>query len=108
MKAHLAAMAMLFAAPVFAFDYPVSVTTVECNGDTGMVSVDVSRIYKVQTIACENGASRKQVMIRNDAGSYDVATIDMDEAAALEQEIRTYAAARREALKNGGTVIIGN
>ena len=109
MKAHaFFTFAMLAALPAAAFDYPVSFATVDCNGGAGMVSVDVAKIYKLQSVTCENGTVLRQVMMRNDAGSYDIATVSAEEAEALQQEIQAYTRARREALKKGGTVIIGN
>ncbi len=109
MKAHTVfAVALLASAPALGFEYPISFATVDCDGNPGMVSVDVSRIYKVQSLGCENGTALGQVVIRNDAGGYDVATVSAEEAESLQQEIRDYTRARREALQKGGTVIIGN
>lgn len=109
MKAYAVFTFALFAAaPAAAFEYPVSFATVDCNGGAGMVSVDVAKIYKLQSLTCEDGTVLRQVMMRNDAGSYDIATVSPQEAEALQQEIQAYTRARREALKKGGTVIIGN
>lgn len=109
MKARaLFTVVMLAAMPAAAFEYPVSFATIGCDGAGGLVSVDVSRIYRLESVTCDDGTELRRVLMRNDAGSYDVATVSLDEAGALEQAIKAYTRARREALKQGGTVIIGN
>ncbi len=109
MKARAVFTLLMFASmPLAAFEYPVSFATVDCDGGAGLVSVDVSKIYKLQPHTCADGTELRQVMMRNDGGSYDIATVSPDEAKALQLEIQAYTRARREALQKGGTVIIGN
>ena len=92
-----------------AFDYPVSFETTECNGDPGFVSVDIDRVYKIQTLVCGDGTRLMQALIRKDVGQgYDVVTLSSEVARALQMEIKAYTQARRAALRDSDTVIIGD
>ena len=111
MKSRLAVwlIGVLLPTTGWAFDYPVTFATTACNGDTGFINVDASRVFKIQTIACEQGGELKQALLRQENGTgYDAVTLTAEEAKALRDELRAYAAARRELLKNGSAVIVAD
>ena len=61
--------------------YTITFQTTDCNGNTGMASVEINRIYKIETITCDppyKDAKRKQVLVTSKTlhGSYDVFTVD--------------------------------
>ncbi len=109
MKRRLAAGLLGLALPATAlpFDYPVTFATTECNGDSGFISVDAALVYRIQTVACPEGHSLKQVLLRRVGGDgYDLATLTEADAEALRAELGAYAQARRRVLENGGAVIV--
>lgn len=106
MKSVVVAVFALLPAAAAASGYPVTFTTTGCDGATGLVTVDVSRVYRVQPFPCDGGVTLKQVLMRNEFGSYDAATVSDADARGLEDEIRAYTRARQEALKKGATIIV--
>lgn len=91
--------------------YMVTFQTRDCNGDTGMVSIEINRIYKIETMECDppsQGAKRKQVLVTSKTlpGSYDVFTVDGKEAISIQKQIQAYIDARRKLLENGHSVIL--
>ena len=109
MKRRLAAglLGMALPAAALPFDYPVTFATTECNGDSGFISVDASRVYRIQTVACQQGHALQQVLLRRENGEgYDLATVTPADAEALRAELGAWAAARRRLLENGGAVIV--
>jgi hypothetical protein len=91
--------------------YMVTFQTTDCNGDTGIASVEINRIYKIKSISCEppyQAARRKQVLATSKAlhGSYDVFTIDEKEAVNIQKQIQDYMDARRKLLENGSPIIL--
>jgi hypothetical protein len=109
MKSPIPLLLPLLLVPIAsASEYPVTFQTVTCEGESGFMAVDVTRVYRVQTVDCADGRKLRQVLIRNDGGSYDVATVDEAEALMLQQEVDNHARARREALRNSSSIIIQN
>ena len=91
--------------------YMITFQTTDCNGDTGLVSVEINRIYKIETVECDpphQDAKRKQVLINSKTlhGSYDVFTVDEKEAAIIQKQIQAYMNARRRLLENGTPIIL--
>ncbi len=88
--------------------YKVTVSTTECNGDTGFASIDVDNFYKIETTDCgpeKPDVKLKQVLVRSASG-FDVFNVTPDAAAQLQKEIQLYMDARRKALERGSTVIL--
>jgi len=91
--------------------YMITFQTTDCNGDTGMASVEINRIYKIETVECDpphQTAKRKQVLVfsRTLRGSYDVFTVDEKEAANIQKQIQAYMNSRRKLLENGTPIIL--
>jgi 3D (Asp-Asp-Asp) domain-containing protein len=105
-------LVLLAALPVLAeSSYMVTFQTTDCNGDTGMATVEIDRIHSIETVTCDpphEQAKRKQVLVRSRTipGSYDVFTVDDREAARIQQQIQAYMDARRKLLEKGNAVII--
>ncbi|NIA19805.1 MAG: hypothetical protein GWP07_05155 [Xanthomonadaceae bacterium] len=91
--------------------YMVTFQTTDCNGDTGIASVGINRIYKIETVECDSpyqAAKRKQVLVTSQTlhGSYDVFTVDEKEAINIQKQIQAYMDARRKLLENGSPIIL--
>ena len=91
--------------------YMITFQTTDCNGDTGIASVEVNRIYKIKTKECEppyQAARRKQVLVTSKTlhGSYDVFTVDEKEAVNIQQQIQDYMDARRKLLEKRNPIIL--
>lgn len=101
---------LLGAAPVPAADpsRPLKATfqTTDCSGATGLGSVNIDRIDRLQPHRCDNGRALHQVLVRNAAGSFDVYTVTPSEAGKLEAQIQQAMDARRRALEKGTTIHI--
>lgn len=98
----------LLSPPALAAGYKVTVNTMECNGDSGFVSIDVENFYKIETTDCapdRPDVKLKQVMVRS-ANGFDVFNVTPQAADQLQKEIQGYMDARRRALERGGTLII--
>ena len=113
MKSRTAITALLFALGlpvVFAADYPgvlkVTFRTSDCAGASGLGSVNVDHITRIQPSDCAGGAKRKQVLTRTPDGANEVFTITEDEALKLEAQIQHMMDARRKALEQTKPVII--
>ena len=106
----LPAVTTAFAGNVSTF--AVTFQTTECNGDTGMGSANVDRIFKIQALDCgaagERGRKLKQVLVRTgaQANAYEVFTVTDAEAKKIQAQIERYMEARRKAIEGGRTVIL--
>jgi hypothetical protein len=80
--------------------------TTDCAGTTGLGSVDIDRIDRLQPHTCDNGRALQQLLVRNAAGSFDVYTVTPQEAGKLEAQIQQAMEARRKALEKGTTIHI--
>lgn len=93
-----------------ASDFPgalkVSFQTRDCAGASGLGSVNVDHITRVQPIDCAGGRKLKQVLTRTPDGTNEVFTITEDEAVKLEAQIQRIMATRRKALEQTRPVII--
>ncbi len=100
------------AVPVLAgSSYMITFRTTDCNGDTGMATVEIDRIQSIETVTCDppdEKQQRQQVLVhsRTIPGSYDVFTVTRKEAARIQQQIQEYMDARRHLLEKGNAVII--
>ncbi len=60
--------AIFLASVTIAGTYQVTFTTTGCNGDTGYATVEIDRIYKIETISCEGPYAKlkklEQVIVR--------------------------------------------
>ena len=113
-------------------DYQITFQTNDCNGDTGLATVPVGSIYKIETITCDppyEKNRRKQILLKAKittvtsrgrdtflgnnqsqpvvVDSYNVMTVNEDEAARIEKDINRYMQARRKLLENGSSITIG-
>jgi hypothetical protein len=105
--------ALLFALnlPVaFAADYPgtlkVTFRTSDCAGASGLGSVNVDHITRIQPSDCANGRKLKQVLTRTPDGVNEVFTISEDEALKLEAQIQRIMDARQKALEQTKPIVI--
>lgn len=95
--------------PAPAASYKVTIATMDCNGDTGLASVDLENFYKIETTDC--GPERpdvklKQVLLRSGTTGFDVFTVTPQAAQQLQKDIQLYMDARRRSVERGGTVIL--
>lgn len=98
---------MLAGPAAIAAGFSVTFRTTECNGDTGIGTARVERIYKIQSFDCDDGRKLKQVLVRNPrTGSFDVFNVTADEAGRIQQGIDRYMGARERAIERGPAVII--
>ena len=87
---------------------PLKVTfqTMDCTGATGLASVDVDRIERLQPHTCETGRELRQVLVTSGSGRYDVFTVAPGEASKIEAQIQQAMEARRKALERSKTLHI--
>jgi len=107
----VAAMLLALALPAaFAATYPgalkVTFRTSDCDGASGLGSVNVDHISRIQPYDCPNGRKLKQVLTRTPAGANEVFTITEDEAVKVEAQIQRIMDARQKALEQTKPVII--
>jgi hypothetical protein len=107
----VAALLLTLALPVaFAADFPgvlkVTFRTSDCDGTSGMGSVNVDHISRIQPYACPNGRKLKQVLARTLDGMNEVFTITEDEAVKVETQIQRIMDARQRALEQTKPIII--
>jgi hypothetical protein len=105
------AFLLAIALPVaFAADFPgalkATFRTSDCAGATGLGSVNVDHITRIQPYDCPNGRKLKQVLTRTPAGTNEVFTITDDEALKLEAQIQRIMDARQKALQDSKQIII--
>jgi hypothetical protein len=95
------------AAPAADFPGALKVTfrTTDCDGSTGMGSVDADRVSRIQSHSCPNGRKLKQVLV-GAPGSYEAFTITDDEAVKLEAEIQRVMETRKRALEQTKPIVI--
>ncbi len=94
--------------------FVVTFQTTECNGDTGMGSANVDRIFRIQTLDCgavgARGGKLKQVLVRAGAdtktSAYEVFSVTDAEAKKIQGQIERYMDARQKAIESGKTVIL--
>lgn len=83
----------------------VTFRTTDCNGTTGLASVNVDHIARTQPYDCPNGRKLKQVLTRS-PGLNEAYTMAEDEAPKLEAQIQRAMDARQKALENNKGIII--
>lgn len=83
----------------------VSFRTTDCNGATGLASVNVDHIARTQPYDCPNGRKLKQVLTRS-PGLNEAYTMAEDEAPKLEAQIQRAMDARQKALETNKGIII--
>ncbi len=88
--------------------YQVTFVTEECNGDSGMATVAIDQVYKVQSAGCSDSQGRqmKQLLVHNASGSYDAYSLSTEEADAVMKEIKGYMTARRNLLERSEAIIV--
>ena len=98
------------AAPaVLAGGFKVTFETLDCNGDTGFASVDIDRIYRIETTDCgpeQPERKLKQVLVRSYATGFDAFSLSEAEAEALQQQLKRYQGARQQSIERGDTIYI--
>ena len=112
MKPHALLTVLVFAAlplavPAADFPGPLKVTfrTTDCDGATGMGSVDADRVSRIQPYRCPNGSLLRQLLVGS-AGSYEVFTITEAEAANIEAQVQHIMDARKKALEQTKPIIL--
>jgi hypothetical protein len=105
------AFLLAIALPVaFAADFPgalnVTFRTSDCAGATGLGSVNVDHITRIQPSDCPNGRKLKQVLTRTPSGTNEAFTITDDEALKLEAQIQRIMDARQKSLGQTKPIII--
>ena len=110
MRALLSLALILAATSALAADpyRPMKVTfqTTDCGGATGMASVDVDLIDRLQPITCDSGRKLKQVLVKSASGSFEVFTVAETEAGKIEAQIQQAMESRRKALEHSDTIHI--
>jgi len=103
-------LAALIVTTVAAADFPgplkATFRTVDCSGATGMASVDVDHIHRIQPYDCPNGRKLKQVLVRRPGGTNEAYTISEEEAPRLEAQIERLMGSRQKALEQSRPVVI--
>jgi len=93
-----------------AADFPgvlkVSFQTTDCSGATGLASVNVDHITRVQPYTCPNGRKLSQVLTRPPAGTGEAFLITPEESVKLQARIDQIMDARRKAIEQQKPVII--
>ena len=91
-------------------NFQVTFKTTDCNGEEGLASVNVDKIYRIQPFQCGfgNQLQLKQVLVKSDSGisNYDIFTIRAEETERIEKEIKSCMDARRKALEKGTSIVI--
>jgi len=112
-------------------DYQITFQTNDCNGDTGLATVTVNSIYKIESIICDppyEQNKRKQILLKSKIAttgsgdrdaifainrpqpvvvdSYDVMTVTEEEAAKIQKDIDRYMQVRRKFLEKGSGIIL--
>jgi hypothetical protein len=91
-------------------DFQVTFKTTDCNGEEGLASVNVDKIYRIQSFQCGfgNQLQLKQVLVKSDSGisNYDIFTIRSEEVERIEKGIKSCMDARRKALEKGTSIVI--
>jgi hypothetical protein len=110
-RARLAVILLALALPVaFAADFPgelkVTFRTVDCSGASGLGSVNVDHINRIQPYSCPDGRKLKQVLTRIPGGANEVFTITEDESVKVEAQIQRIMDARQRALEQTKPIII--
>jgi len=110
-RALLAVILLALAQPVaFAADFPgvlkVTFRTSDCSGASGLASVNVDHISRIQPYDCPNGRKLKQVLTRTPGSANEVFTVTAEEAVKLEAQIQRIMDARQKALEQTQPVII--
>ena len=107
----ITAFLFTFALPAaLAADFPgalnVTFRTSDCDGATGLGSVNVDHITRIQPYSCPNGHRLKQVLTHTQGGTNEAFTITEDESLKLEAQIKQIMDARQKALQDSKQVII--
>jgi len=110
-RAILAACLCTIALPAaLAADFPgalnVTFRTSDCAGATGLGSVNVDHVTRIQPYDCPGGRKLKQVLTRTPSGANEVFTITDDEAVKLEAQIQRIMDTRQRSLEQTKPIII--
>lgn len=115
MKSRVAAVGIIFilfglswSAVADSDAYQVTFETLDCNGDIGFATVGVDQIYKIQSAGCAGGDGKplKQLLVHDNAGSYNVYTLSQEESVNINKEIKAYMDARRGILERSEAIIV--
>lgn len=110
-RAMIPVFLLAIALPVaWAADFPgalkVTFRTSDCAGATGLGSVNVDHITRIQPYDCPNGRKLKQVLTHTPGGTNEAFTISNDEAPKLEAQIQRIMDARQKTLEQTRPIII--
>jgi hypothetical protein len=91
--------------------YQVTFETEECNGDTGMATVPINDIFRIQGMECDppnEDVKLKQLLVRSSGihGSYDAFTITPETADMIKKEIKEYMGSKKRLLDRGRSIIL--
>jgi hypothetical protein len=100
--------ALPLAAAAADFPGPLKVTfrTTDCDGATGMGSVDANWVARIQPYTCPGGRALKQLLVHTASGSYEVFTVTADEALNIEAQVQSVTEARKKALEQTKPIIL--
>lgn len=93
-------------------DTQVTFQTTDCDGKTGFASVELERIWRINPAGCSTpdkpNEQLLQVLVKSLSGltNYEVYTVNPEEAANIQEQIKAHMDAKRKALEGGNTVII--
>lgn len=103
----LSPLALLAADP-----YQVVFETLDCQGGVGFATVRADQIYKINDGDCshpDNPEQRlKQLLVKDDSGSYRAYSLSQDEARQVMKEVKEYMNARKGVLERADGVIISH
>jgi hypothetical protein len=101
---------MLCVPIAWAADFPgtlkVTFQTTDCSGATGLASVNVDYIARIQPYDCPNGRKLKQVLTRAPAGIGEAFLISGEESTRLQTRIQQIMDARQKALEQQKPIVI--
>jgi len=90
--------------------FKIMFETMDCTGNSGFLSVDADRIYRIETADCTNpdkpSEKLKKVLVKNGKGSYDLYMLTNEEARQVQKDIRAYSRSYLRGLENSDRLII--
>ncbi|MHB8453866.1 MAG: hypothetical protein ACYDDO_04030 [Acidiferrobacterales bacterium] len=90
--------------------FKITFQTTDCSGQSGIASVDIDRIDKIQPINCPPPTRLllKQILVKSGPGlaSFDAYTVTEEESAHVQRQIDRYMQAREKTLERSRPIII--
>ncbi len=104
-------VAVAFAGVLWATEpYRVVFETIDCNGETGLATVEIERIYKIEPGDCtmpgQPGVHIKKMLVKNDKGSFDIFTLPPKEAEEVMKQVKAFMKAKLKSLEQSQSIIV--